>query len=204
MNITKIETLTKTKFKVFLDGEFAFVLYKGELSRYGIKEDGELEEEVYSKIVDEVLTKRAKLRAMHLLEKMDRTEAGLRDKLKDNGYPEISIDRAIDYVKSFGYINDERYAFNFINNRKDSKSRREIYALLYRKGIDKEVMDNAFNEVYEESDDKEAIRRLISKRRVDVNNCSDEELNKLYGYLGRKGFTYGDIRQVVQEAQQDA
>lgn len=204
MNITKIETLTKTKFKVFLDGEFAFVLYKGELSRYKIKEDGELSEETYRIIVDEVLTKRAKLRAMHLLEAMDRTESGLRDKLKDNGYPEEAIDRAIDYVKSFGYINDERYAYNFINNRKESKSRREIYALLLRKGIDKDIMDNAFAEVYEDADDKEAIRSLIRKRRVDVNNCTSEELNKLYGYLGRKGFTYGDIRQVIQEAQQDA
>ena len=202
MNITKLEALTKTKFKVFLDGEFAFVLYKGELSRYGIKEDGKLNEETYHVIVDELLTKRAKLRAMHLLEAMDRTESGLRDKLKDNGYPEIAIERAVDYVKSFGYINDERYAFNFINNRKDSKSRREIYALLCRKGIDKETMDNAFMEVYEQSDDKEAIRRLINKRHVDVNNCSREELTKLYGYLGRKGFGYEDIRQVIQEAQQ--
>lgn len=203
MNITKLEALTKTKFKVFLDGEFAFVLYKGELSRYGIKEDGQLQEETYHVIVDEVLTKRAKLRAMHLLEAMDRTESGLRSKLQDNGYPEIAVERAIDYVKSFGYINDERYAFNFINNRKDSKSRREIYALLCRKGIDKEIMDNAFMEVYEQSDDKEAIRRLISKRHVDVNNCSREELTKLYGYLGRKGFGYENIRQVIQEEQQD-
>ena len=204
MNITKIEALTNTKFKVFLDGEFAFVLYKGELSRYGIKEDKELEEEIYHVIVDEILTKRAKLRAMHLLETMDRTESGLRDKLKDNGYPDVAIERALDYVKSFGYINDERYALNFINNRKDSKSRREIYALLCRKGIDKEIMDNAFEEVYEESDDKDAIRRLIIKRHVDIKNCSDEELNKLYGYLGRKGFAYGDIRQVIQEEQQEA
>ena len=203
MNITKLEALTKTKFKVFLDGEFAFVLYKGELSRYGIKEDGQLQEETYHVIVDEVLTNRAKLRAMHLLEAMDRTESGLRSKLQDNGYPEIAVERAIDYVKSFGYINDERYAFNFINNRKDSKSRREIYALLCRKGIDKEIMDNAFMEVYEQSDDKEAIRRLISKRHVDVNNCSREELTKLYGYLGRKGFGYENIRQVIQEEQQD-
>ena len=204
MNITKIEALTKTKFKVFLDGEFAFVLYKGELSRYRIKEEAELSEETYHTIVDEVLTKRAKLRAMHLLEAMDRTESGLRDKLKDNGYPQAAIDRAIEYVKSFGYINDERYAYNFINNRKDSKSRREIYALLCRKGIDKDIMDNAFEEVYDESDDKEAIRRLISKRHIDLNNCSREELTKLYGYLGRKGFGYEDIRQVIQDVQQDA
>ena len=198
MNVTKIETLTKTKFKVFLDGEFAFVLYKGELSRYGIKEDKELEEDVYHKIVDEVLTKRAKLRAMHLLEAFDRTESGLRGKLKDNGYPEAAIERAIDYVKSFGYINDERYARNFIEYRKETKSRREIYALLLKKGIDKDIMDVAFEEAYDGYEDGAAIRRLIEKKHVDVTSASREELSKLYAYLGRKGFSYEDIRKVVQ------
>ena len=36
MYVTKIEPVTKTKYKVFIDGQFAFVLYKGELSRYHI------------------------------------------------------------------------------------------------------------------------------------------------------------------------
>ena len=35
MTVTKIEELTKAKLKVELDGEFAFVLYKKELSRFG-------------------------------------------------------------------------------------------------------------------------------------------------------------------------
>ena len=34
MTVTKVEPLTKMKFKVYLDGQFAFVLYKGELSRF--------------------------------------------------------------------------------------------------------------------------------------------------------------------------
>ena len=37
MIVTGIEEQTKTKFKVYLDGTFAFVLYKGELKRFGIK-----------------------------------------------------------------------------------------------------------------------------------------------------------------------
>ena len=31
MTVTKIEPLTKIKSKVYLDGSFAFVLYKGEM-----------------------------------------------------------------------------------------------------------------------------------------------------------------------------
>ena len=50
MQITDIKSVSKTKFKVYLDGQFAFTLYKGELFRYRIQEDGELSEEVYQEI----------------------------------------------------------------------------------------------------------------------------------------------------------
>ena len=74
----------------------------------------------------DVVFKRAKLRAMHLLEDMDRTEAGLREKLRQGLYPEDAAEEAVRYVKSFGYLDDTRYAENFVRSRKGSKSRREI------------------------------------------------------------------------------
>ena len=80
MTVTGVEPYTKTKFKIYLDGSFAFVLYKGELSRYGIRSGAELPAETVDKIRTEIVFKRAKLRAMHLLSDMDRSEAALRDK----------------------------------------------------------------------------------------------------------------------------
>ena len=47
MIVTGIEEQTKTKFKVYLDGTFAFVLYKGELKRFGIKQGEDLAQENY-------------------------------------------------------------------------------------------------------------------------------------------------------------
>ena len=75
MQVTKVEALTKTKWKVELDGQFAFVLYKKEISRFGIEVNGELSEELYEQIKKNVVLKRAKLRAMHLLTDMARTES---------------------------------------------------------------------------------------------------------------------------------
>ena len=119
MEVTKTEALTKTKYKVELDGEFAFVLYKGELSRFGIAEGAKLPEETVEKIRTEIILKRAKLRAMHLLEDMDRTEGELHRKLVQGMYPEDIAGAAIAYVKSFGYLDDARYAQNFILSRKE-------------------------------------------------------------------------------------
>ena len=47
MIVTGIEEQTKTKFKVYLDGTFAFVLYKDELKRFGIKQGEDLAQENY-------------------------------------------------------------------------------------------------------------------------------------------------------------
>ncbi len=135
MIVTKLEPMTKKKYKVYLEEQFAFVLYKGELSRYMIQEDRDLSQEVIEKIKSEILTKRAKLRAMHLLNRMDRTEEQLRTKLKQDLYPEDIVEAAIQYVKSFGYIGDTDYAKRFVESRQNSKSKLEIKMALLQIGI---------------------------------------------------------------------
>lgn len=204
MNVTKVEAVTKTKWKVELDGQFAFVLYKGELSRFSIQEGSELPEDEYYQIKKDVVLKRAKLRAMHLLTDMARTEAGLREKLKQGMYPEDVVEDAIVYVKSFGYLDDYQYAENFIESRRNSKSKKEIYALLCGKGVPQEKIDLAMEHCYDQGGEQEAIRQIIRKKRVDITHLSGQELQKIYGYLARKGFRYEDIRQVIQNYDENA
>ena len=68
MLVTQVTELSKSRSIVYIDQEFAFVLYKGELRLYHIKEGQLLSEEDYRTIMQEVLPKRAKLRAMNLLQ----------------------------------------------------------------------------------------------------------------------------------------
>ena len=113
MTVTEIKAITKTRFRVYLDEQFAFVLYKGEIFRYHLEEGTELSEKDYQEIRQTIVLKRAKLRAMHLLTDMDRTEYQLKNKLIMGGYPEDIAEQALEYVKSFGYINDREYARRF-------------------------------------------------------------------------------------------
>ena len=198
MVVTQIEPLTKTKWKVYIDGKFAFVLYKGELSRFRIVQGEDVSEEIYEKIKNEVILKRVKLRSLHLLNQMDRTEEQLRTKLRQGHYTDDMIDTAISYVKSFGYIEDSAYAKRFVLSRQDSKSRKEIYAKLCQKGIAKDVIANAMEECYEDGEELTAIKKLVEKKRFDPYNATDSERQKIYGYLARKGFSYDSIRQVIQ------
>ena len=187
-----------------MNHQFAFVLYKGELRSYKISDGRELSEEELDEIREKILLKRAKKRAMHLLEDMDRSEAGLREKLKAGLYPEDLIEAAVTYVKSFGYLNDVRYAENFILARKSTKSKREILALLNRKGICSADIEKAFESCYGESEEVEAVRRILAKKKVDVRTADEREMQKIYGYLGRKGFRYDVVRQVIQNSIENA
>ena len=192
-----IEPVTKTKFRIYLDGQCAFVLYKSELSSCHLKDGEAVTEDQIETILSEIVLKRAKRKAMSLLQSMDRTESELRDRLLRQDFPEETVDQAVRYVKSFGYVDDRRYAESFILSRKGRKSRREIYAELSGKKIDGEIVDEMMERCYEESDSGEALRHLLRKKHYDPSRASVEEKQKLYAYLARKGFSYGEIKKAL-------
>ena len=141
MVVTDIIEVTKAKSRVFLDGEFAFVLYKGELRLYKIRKNEEVSEETVAEILHTLLPKRAKKRSLMLLQKKDYTEMELRHKLLDGEYPQQAVDEAIEYVKSFQYIDDERYCRAYINCYASKWSKQQITMKLLAKGIDKRLTD---------------------------------------------------------------
>lgn len=203
MIVTGTEAVTKTKYKVYIDGQFAFVLYKGELSRYQVQEGREITKETCDRIRGEVLVKRAKLRAMHLLNAMGRTESQLREKLTQGGYPEDVVDEALSYVKSFGYVDDVNYARSFTDSRKDKKSRREIEMLLKGKGISEEDIEKAMEECYGQDTAMQAVRKLMKKRRYIPGESSYEEKQRFMAYVMRKGFSYDDVCRALEEDSED-
>ena len=135
MTVTKIEPLTKIKFKVYLDGSFAFVLYKGELSRFGIRRREQRFRKRQRKGSAGMWSLRGRNCGPCTFWKIwtgQRRDCG--KSCSQGLYPEDAAEEAVRYVKSFGYLDDSRYAENFVRSRQGSKSRREIQALLLQKG----------------------------------------------------------------------
>ena len=62
MTVTSVVELDKKRCKIYLDGEFSFVLYKGELRDYNIMAGQEISDANYQEIIDVILPKRCKLR----------------------------------------------------------------------------------------------------------------------------------------------
>lgn len=204
MIVTRIEDFSRGKGRVsiYLNNEFAFVLYKGELSDYGIDIGESVDEEQYRRILDNTLIPRAKKRGMNLLMKQDRTQSDITNKLSDSGYPQEAIDAAIDYLKSFHYIDDYRYASNYIHYKSSSMSIKQIQNKLSEKGVDRAVIEAALNEysIENESLEHQLIEKLILKRTKGILPCGTyEDKQKLYAYLYNKGFSISDIERVYTE-----
>lgn len=191
MIVTQISLISKSRYRVYLDGQFAFVLYKGELRQFQIKENQELSEEVYRHIMTQILPKRAKLRSMNLLQSKDYTRKQLEDKLEQGEYPAECIKEAIDYVESYGYIDDGRYARDFIEYNLQNKSQKRIETDLMRKGIAKDVIRKAFDELEDlgvEQDELTMIYELLNKKKYCANTATRQEQQRMCGFLYRKGF----------------
>ena len=203
MIVTRTEPINKTKYAVSIDGEFAFVLYKGELRLFGVREQEELSEESYREIMQEVLPKRATLRCMNLLQSRAYTESKLRSKLKEGGYPQESIDSALAYVKSYHYVDDLQFAKDYIVNQAGKKSKRVLEQDLIARGVSRDEIEAAFAEAAEKGDgpDELALARMwLAKKRYDPAQADFAEKRKAAAFLYRKGISAETVRKAMELA----
>ena len=202
--VTEIVPLDKKRSKIFLDNEFAFVLYKGELHSLKLSEGILISQEMKDHIEKDILTKRAKLRAMNLLKSRSYTEAKLSEKLRQGLYPEKIVQEAIAYVKSYHYVDDYQYAKDYVAYHFEDKPEQRIILDLQRKGVSKDVIYNALLEIKEEmpKDAEEKmiaiqVEKYLSKRNVAIEELCVEEKQKLCASLVRKGFSYDSVRCIL-------
>ena len=140
---------------------------------------------------------RAKRRAMHLLEKQDRTRKNLMDKLRESDYPQEAIEAAVAYVESYHYIDDERYARSYVHFHQEGKSKRRIQQDLMQKGVDRDTIALVLEEEYETSE-ADMIRDLLRKKHYDPESADASERAKMYRFLLGRGFSSNDISRVLR------
>lgn len=139
---------------------------------------------------DEIL--RAKKKAMSLLQHMDRTEWELCSKLEKAGFAEEPVQEAVEYVRSFHYIDDRRYALRFAEIYCESRSIQRIRQDLQKKHISDEWIAQALEEI--EYDDSWALKKAMDKLLSDAGEeLSYQEKQKIIAKLYRKGFRVDQI-----------
>lgn len=175
--------------------DFAFALYNKEIREFGICK-GEEFEDFEAKVLPH-LYKRAVARLLYILKDRDKTEYELRQKLKEGYYPKEVIDKAIAYIKKHSYIDDKRYARNFIEIKKDRYSIRELRMKLRQKGISLEVLDDILEEY--DFDEVSQIVKLLERKGFLKKQSDIREKNKVIQSILRKGYAYSAIKEAMAE-----
>ncbi len=144
-------------------------------------------------------SKAAVRKAMQLLLARERSEEELRGRLTQAGFEPEETEEALNYVKSYGYVNDRRYAENYVISAASKKSRRMIRSYLEEKGLAEEEIERALADLPE--DETPLVASLLVKKAGPPHPMEEKELRRVFAYLARKGFPSSDIWRALREYQ---
>ncbi len=108
------------------------------------------------------------------------------------GVSQVVADRVFDRLTEKGYIDDEKFARFWVENRNQRKgsSSRKLRSELQAKGVESSIIDAALEQT--SRNDEDELAKIIAKKRA---RYPDEQ--KLMQYLARQGFSYDDIKQAL-------
>jgi len=201
--ITKIEVQKKNKERVnlFLDEEYAFSLSIELVYKEGLKKNDEIDSKKLEILADKESSIRCKSSALRIIEKSCKTEKEVIEKLKVNGYGDNAINKSIEFLKEYNFINDLNYTKSFIKDKLNSIGSQKIKYTLLQKGISKELIEEHLSNSNKENEKDVAFN--LAKKKVGLIRKKENDKykisGKLYRYLISKGYDYDITNQVVKE-----
>ena len=195
MQITKLEKQKKneTRFSVFIDDEFAFGLSGVDVLFYKLEEGMELSQEKYHEILEDAIFSKARDRAIRFLSYRARSREEVRERLsinKNEDYSDETIERVIDLMAKYGYIDDSKFAVSYIKDKTNINGFGSIRIKheLKEKGVSRETIDHAYDQL--DIDEVEVALSVLEKKIKNGISDNAKENNKVYEFLIRRGFSH--------------
>lgn len=197
---------------ISVDGKYRFSLDIFQVTELGIKKGREYSEEELAELEDESSFGKLYARALeytlmrphsarevrdYLWKKIRTTKVKTRQgELKDRpGVSQAIVDRVYDRLVARGYVDDEKFAKYWVENRNMQKgiSARKLHAELIAKGVERSVIEAVMQD--SPRDEKRDLQIVLQKKKGKY--AGDER--KLIAYLMRQGFAYDDIREALTD-----
>ncbi len=140
--------------------------------------------------------KDCKAKLLKLISMRDYSVESMKTKLKSSGFKDEDIDKTIEFGCKHGFLNDKRYAQNFILSKQElGWGRARIEKSLEDKGVEYLEIDGYPDEFF--SDDSEIKRAIkcISSHRTSSKNIRDAH----YRYLLSKGYSSSVASRALRE-----
>lgn len=167
---------------------------RSDLAMYGKKKDKENRIDI-----DECAAKKLSHKLMSVKE--------LRDYLVKREYEKEEIDRVVSQMIDFGYLNDARFAEEFlIYDIGRGRSKKKAFYDLRQKGVSDEDIQKGYDEYldeYGEPDEHklaydEAIK-VLHAADMEPHEIPSESLDKMQGRIARRLFTRGFSQSLIYE-----
>jgi len=160
---------------------------------------------------ERVVTERSRAktmtRAVNLLAAKPRSVRELRERLLEKLWTdETIVDSVIEKLKEYKYLNDDQYARDLALSklRQKPQGKRRLQQSMSMKKLDREIVDIAIDEAFEEIPETEQIDKAITKRlRLKGKPETREDTQKFYAFLARQGFAFDLIREKMSAVADD-
>jgi len=144
---------------------------------------------------------KAKSYCLRLIKFRVRSEYEIREKLKNKDYAQSAIDGAIDFLKKCALLDDVLFAKLWVTSRvKKPLGLRRLAFELKQKGISPEIIEASLESLKDEYSEEKVLEELVDAKLKKMKNLESEKVKaRLYGYLSRKGFSQGNIIEILNK-----
>lgn len=201
--ITKIEIQKKNKDRVniYMNDEFAFACDAQLVYIHNITKGRTVEKEHLEDIINEDNYIKGKNLALHFLEKSFKSTKQVVDKLSAKEFDIKTIDRVMEFLKQYGFIDDKRFVELFIKEKIKSTGENKIKFTLLKKGLPEELIKEELNKITSEQQLEIALQ--LGEKKIRILSKSENDTKKLYkktaDYLVRSGYNFEIINEVLDK-----
>lgn len=192
-----VQKKNPNRVNISLDDEFAFGLSR--IVAAWLRLGQELSDEKIAALQNQDAREVAYTKALRFLGYRPRSVQEVRENLQKHELPETVIEEVLKRLQDTNLLNDQQFAQAWVENRSTfrPRSRRALAMELRQKGLDDEVVQSALDDnVDENALALEAARKYV--RKVQKLEWPDFR-QKLGGFLGRRGFSYGVVAPVLRQ-----
>src|SRR5215218_5396129 len=202
--ITKISEQRRrpNRRNVYLDGAFAFGVNLNVVARFRLREGLSLTADQVTEIERGEVRQEVFDKATQYLGQRLHSRSELHKKLMRREYGERVISDVLDQLEQLGYVDDKRFAVAKAQSAATHKhhGKRRAAVELIKAGVKGETARRALEDVYDGHDSMAVARQLAEKKAPSLRKLEPMVARRrLVGMLLRRGFTYDDIRPVIDE-----
>lgn len=144
-------------------------------------------------------------RAFKFLSYRPRSEAEVRTKLRQLGFPQKSVETTLEKLRSLNLVNDEIFARSWARGRAEGRGYGplRIEQELRQKGIARPLISQVVKETFGREEGQERARVLVAKRFRGKDLGDRKVLHRAVTFLQRRGYRSSVIAEVLRMPLED-